>query len=83
MPVHIIDTAGLHNSDDVIEQEGIRRANMEIKNADIILLVYDSNDSEFDLTILPDSVKDKPKILVRNKIDLVGLKPVFRKLIMY
>ena len=79
MPVHIIDTAGLHNSDDVIEQEGIRRANMEIKNADIILLVYDSNDSEFDLTILPDSVKDKPKILVRNKIDLVGLKPSIQK----
>ena len=79
MPVHIIDTAGLHNSDDVIEQEGIRRANMEIKNADIILLVYDSNDSEFDLTILPDSVKDKPKILVRNKIDLLGLKPSVQK----
>ena len=79
MPVHIIDTAGLHNSDDVIEQEGIRRANMEIKNADIILLVYDSNDSEFDLTILPDSVKDKPKILVRNKIDLFGLKPSVHK----
>ena len=79
MPVHIIDTAGLHNSNDVIEQEGIRRANMEIKNADIILLVYDSNDSEFDLTILPDSVKDKPKILVRNKIDLVGLKPSVQK----
>ena len=79
MPVHIIDTAGLHNSDDVIEQEGIRRANMEIKNADIILLVYDSIDSEFDLTILPDSVKDKPKILVRNKIDLVGLKPSVQK----
>ena len=79
MPVHIIDTAGLHNSNDVIEQEGIRRANMEIKNADIILLVYDSNDSAFDLTILPDSVKDKPKILVRNKIDLVGLKPSVQK----
>jgi tRNA modification GTPase len=79
MPVHIIDTAGLHNSNDLIEQEGIRRANMEIKNADIILLVYDSNDSAFDLTILPDSVKDKPKILVRNKIDLVGLKPSVQK----
>ena len=52
---------------------------MEIKNADIILLVYDSNDSEFDLTILPDSVKDKPKILVRNKIDLVGLKTSVQK----
>jgi tRNA modification GTPase len=71
MPVHIIDTAGLHNSDDLIEQEGIRRAHNEINNADVILLVYDSTDSELDLGILPDSVKNKPKIIVRNKIDLV------------
>ena len=71
MPVHIIDTAGLHNSDDLIEKEGIRRAHNEINNADVILLVYDSTDSELDLGILPDSVKNKPKIIVRNKIDLV------------
>ncbi len=79
MPVHIIDTAGLHNSDDVIEQEGIRRAHKEINNADLVLLVYDSKDSELDLTILPDSVKDKPKIVIKNKIDLVDLKPRIHK----
>ena len=79
MPVHIIDTAGLHNSDDVIEQEGIRRAHKEINNADLVLLVYDSRDSELDLTILPDSVKDKPKIVIKNKIDLVELKPRIHK----
>lgn len=79
MPVHIIDTAGLHNSDDVIEQEGIRRAHKEINNADLVLLVYDSRDSELDLTILPDSVKDKPKIVIKNKIDLVELKPSIHK----
>ena len=80
MPIHIIDTAGLHNSDNVIEQEGIRRAHNEINNADIILLVFDSRDSDVDLTILPDSVKNKPKILVRNKIDLVDHKPSVKKL---
>ena len=79
MPIHIMDTAGLHNSDDVIEQEGIRRAHNEINNADIILLVYDSSDSKVDLTILPDSVKNKPKILVKNKIDLVNLQPSVKK----
>ena len=79
MPVHIIDTAGLHNSDDVIEQEGIRRAHKEINNADLVLLVYDSRDSELDLTILPDSVKDKPKIVIKNKIDLVDLLPRIHK----
>ena len=44
MPLHIIDTAGLHNSDDIIEQEGIRRAHTEINNADVVLLVYDASD---------------------------------------
>lgn len=42
MPLHVIDTAGLRDSDDQIEQEGIRRAWQEIKQADRILLVVDS-----------------------------------------
>ena len=79
MPIHIIDTAGLHDSDDVVEQEGIRRAHNEINNADIILLVFDSRDSKANLSILPDSVKNKPKILVRNKIDLAGHKSSVKK----
>ena len=80
MPIHIIDTAGLHDSDDVVEQEGIRRAHNEINNADIILLVFDSRDSKANLSILPDSVKNKPKILVRNKIDLAGNKSSVKKI---
>ena len=68
MPVHIIDTAGLHNSDDVIEQEGIRRAHNEINNADVILLVYDSTDSELDLASCLIQLKDKPKILLEIKL---------------
>ena len=79
MPIHIIDTAGLHDSDDVVEQEGIRRAHNEINNADIILLVFDSRDSKANLSILPNSVKNKPKILVRNKIDLAGNKSSVKK----
>ena len=72
MPIHIIDTAGLHNSDNIIEQEGIRRAHTEINNADVVLLVYDASDKSVDLSILPESVKDKPKIVIKNKIDLTG-----------
>ena len=74
MPIHIIDTAGLHNSDNIIEQEGIRRAHTEINNADVVLLVYDASDKSVDLSILPESVKDKPKIVIKNKIDLTGYK---------
>ena len=74
MPIHIIDTAGLHNSDNIIEQEGIRRAHTEINNADVVLLVYDASDKSVDLSILPESVKGKPKIVIKNKIDLTGSK---------
>lgn len=41
MPVHIIDTAGLRDSPDRVEQEGIRRAYAEIEKADRILFVWD------------------------------------------
>jgi len=74
MPLHIIDTAGLHKSDNIIEQEGIRRAHAEINNADVVLLVYDAKDSSADLTILPDVMMGKPTIAIRNKIDLLKSK---------
>ena len=80
MPIHIIDTAGLHNSDNIIEQEGIRRAHTEINNADVVLLVYDASDKSVDLSILPESVKDKPKIVIKNKIDLTGTKTGIQKI---
>ena len=74
MPLHIIDTAGLHNSNNIIEQEGIRRAHTEINNADVVLLVYDAKDKLADLSILPEAVKNKPIICIRNKIDLLKAK---------
>lgn len=42
MPLHIIDTAGLRDTGDAVEQEGIRRAWQEIDHADRILFVIDS-----------------------------------------
>jgi tRNA modification GTPase len=41
IPLHIIDTAGLRDSDDPVEQEGIRRARAEIDKADLLLLIVD------------------------------------------
>src|SRR5690606_30929147 len=46
LPLHIIDTAGLRDSPDAIEQEGIRRARAELRNADHILLMVDSSQRE-------------------------------------
>lgn len=76
MPLHIIDTAGLRESADEVEQEGIRRAWQEIEQADRVLLLVDASEStETDPNaIWPDFVArlaDASKItVVRNKIDL-------------
>jgi tRNA modification GTPase len=82
LPLHIIDTAGLRDSPDAIEQEGIRRAWLEIEKADLILLMVDSNNAEQDLTnpaaIWPDSaplqIGTQPVTIVRNKCDISGLE---------
>lgn len=80
MPLHVIDTAGLRDSDDPVEREGIRRAWAEIAAADRILMVVDDR---FGLTAeetrlrerLPDRV---PVTVIYNKIDLSGRPPVVR-----
>lgn len=76
IPMHIIDTAGLRESDDIVEQEGIRRAHHEMQQADIILHVCDAS---IDATYaLPDFTEDKPVIVVKNKIDLINETPAKR-----
>lgn len=77
MPMHIIDTAGLRDSNDVVEQEGIRRAYHEIKQCDLVLYVTEaSNPREptLDQTILT-AMASRPVIFIRNKIDLTGEQP--------
>jgi tRNA modification GTPase len=71
MPLHIIDTAGLHNSDNIVEQEGIRRARQEIAQADKILLLLDSCRTESEVAI-PDLPADLQFTKVFTKIDLSG-----------
>lgn len=76
MPLHIIDTAGLRESPDEVEQIGIQRAWQEIQQADRVLLLIDSRQSQLTDAheIWPEFVEklqDPSKItLVRNKIDL-------------
>lgn len=78
MPLHIIDTAGLRDSADEVEQEGIRRAWQEIEQADRVLLLVDAGESGATdpNTIWPDFVarlKDDSRItVIRNKVDLSG-----------
>ena len=74
IPLHIIDTAGLRDTEDRVERIGIERTWREIARADVILhLVEAGVATEVDLDeSLPQGVE---RIVVANKIDLVGLPP--------
>ena len=61
----LIDTAGIRNTKDKVEQLGIDRSNEEIKNADILLHIVDATKNT-------DSEKRKNQIVVLNKIDLLS-----------
>ncbi|MCW8886222.1 MAG: tRNA uridine-5-carboxymethylaminomethyl(34) synthesis GTPase MnmE [Motiliproteus sp.] len=76
MPLHIIDTAGLREGADVVEQIGIERAWEEIRNADRVLLMVDASSTieTAPEKIWPDFVSHLPDLnkitVIRNKIDL-------------
>ena len=72
--ITLLDTAGLRQTDDIIEQEGISRAQQEAQTADIILLVYDGSQLLCEQELkeyrdLYNSYKNKV-IVVQNKADL-------------
>ncbi len=77
MPLHLIDTAGLRETADVVEREGVKRAWAEIERADRILLVIDDREglAEEDRGILARLPEGVPVTLVYNKIDLTGRSP--------
>lgn len=83
MPLHIVDTAGLRDSTDEVEREGIRRAWSEMESADHILLVVDGADPDHDsddpTVIWPEInehlTRDIPVTVIHNKCDLSERKP--------
>ncbi len=72
LPLHIIDTAGLRESTDIVELEGIRRARHEMEQADMIICVSDA--SEAGKSSL-NNTHHCPVIYLRNKIDLINEEP--------
>ena len=71
IPVKIIDTAGIRETEDIVEKIGVERSREKIQEADLVLLVLDSSrelDDE-DKEII-DSVGDKKCVVILNKIDL-------------
>jgi tRNA modification GTPase len=83
LPVHILDTAGLRETEDPVEQEGVRRAWEQVRSADGLLFIEDvaevqavrasAEAAETDLSArLPESI---PRLHVCNKIDRIDATP--------
>ena len=77
IPLHIIDTAGLRETDDEVESIGIERSWREIERSDVVLVVVDARTGVGEaerriLARLPDRLR---RITVHNKIDLCGRLP--------
>jgi tRNA modification GTPase len=73
LPLHVVDTAGLRDTADAVEGEGVRRARAEIGRADLVLYVVDAtmepgpDGLREELEALPAGV---PVLVVWNKVDL-------------
>lgn len=71
IPIHLIDTAGIRETSDIVEQIGVNKSKEVIENSDLIILILNSNEqlTEEDKYLL-ELIKNKTSIIVLNKIDL-------------
>ncbi len=78
MPLHVVDTAGLRDTDDHVEKIGVQRALKAIGEADRVLLVVDATapEAEDPFALWPEFLEQRPDpakvTLIRNKADLSG-----------
>lgn len=74
IPLHVIDTAGLRDTEDEIEKLGIERTWREIGNADVVVLLVDARTgvSDAERAILAKLPGHPARITVYNKVDLAG-----------
>ena len=71
----LADTAGLRDSEDVVEGEGIRRARAELARADLVLQVVDAAAPVAAAHLFDDAHASARRIVIVNKIDLAGIPP--------
>ena len=69
VPVHLYDTAGIRDSEDLIEQIGIDKAKKAVENADLVLFVVDETGIDDELYNL---IKNQKHIIVTNKADIIS-----------
>lgn len=80
LPITLTDTAGLRETGDIVEKEGIRRAIKEIEQADLLLLVYDLSQGDDPLQLaqeyFAEHIEPKRLMLIGNKADLTGAEAI-------
>ncbi len=71
VPLLLIDTAGIHNTDDVVEKIGVERSLKSIDDADLVIAVLDASEelTDEDINVL-DATSDKNRIILINKTDI-------------
>ena len=78
--LHVVDTAGLRETDDAVERIGIARTWSVVERADLVLLLVDARAPADDLhaedrAILARLPAGLPRLIVHNKTDLAGIAP--------
>lgn len=71
VPLKLVDTAGIRETDDIVERIGVEKSRQVLKEADLILLVLNNHEELTDEDILLfEMIKDMEGIVIINKIDL-------------
>ncbi len=83
LPVELVDTAGIRQSGNRVEAEGIKRARQEIIRADLVLALVDMTDDQIiaDLKSLREALAGTDYIMLTNKVDLVDAELLHARLI--
>ncbi|AFL90525.1 tRNA modification GTPase trmE [Terriglobus roseus DSM 18391] len=71
VPVELLDTAGLRETDDEAERQGVARSRRAIADADAVLLILDASTPTEKDPALNELLRDRPVLEVHNKIDLL------------
>lgn len=76
IPVQVLDTAGIRETEDRVEKIGVERSRSAARAADLVLLTIDAAEGwTADDETIYQQISDRPIVLIANKIDLIGETP--------